>query len=126
MRTPVVLHAISSLDQDIIDQCSLPIAAGLGKCVITTSPLGMEVTNSPDFWSILERLQESKDVAEKCFEILSNITTSESTVITADNYEAAINLANNFATAGSIGQKQEQQRDRAARQGKEKSLPKPQ
>lgn len=126
MRTPVALHAISSLDQQIIDQCSSPIAAGLVKCVNTTGPLGIEVTNSPDFWSILDRLQENKDVAGKCFEILSSITTSESTTITADNYESAINLANSFATAGSIGSIQEQQRDAAARRGKQKSIPKTQ
>lgn len=126
MRAPVVLHTIASLDQDIVDQCSSPIAAGLVKCVETAGPLGVEVTNSPDFWSILKRLQENKDIAGKCFEILSNITTAQSATITADNYESAIDLANRFTMAGSIGSIQEQRRDAAARRGKQKSLPGPQ
>ncbi|KAL9111034.1 MAG: hypothetical protein Q9227_004467 [Pyrenula ochraceoflavens] len=51
---------------------------------------------------------------------------SQSTRVTADNYESAINLANGFAAAGSVGSIAEQQRDVAVRKGKRMPPPKPQ
>jgi brefeldin A-resistance guanine nucleotide exchange factor 1 len=51
------------------------------------------------------------------FEVLITLATSQPTAITADNYEATISLANDFASAGSIGSIQEKRRDFAAKRG---------
>ena len=77
------------------------------------------MTASPDFWSILERLHQHKEAASAVFDILQTITTSSPPAVTADNYESAIELANKFATAGSIGAVSEQKRDVPARRGKQ-------
>ena len=57
------------------------------------------------------------------FAILTLLSTSSPTpahdqALTADNFESAINLANDFAIAGSIGSIQEKRRDFAAKQGR--------
>jgi len=126
MRAPVVLHAISSFDQGIMDNSALPILKGLSLCVSKPGSLRNEVTSSPDFWSILQRLHKHKDGAEAVFVLLHSVATSTPSAVTADNYEAAVSLANDFATAGSIGTVLEQRRDMAARRPKgAKAPPKP-
>lgn len=52
------------------------------------------------------------------FEILTLLaTTNPPTAVTAENFELAISLANDFATSGSIGSIQEKRRDFAAKRG---------
>jgi golgi-specific brefeldin A-resistance guanine nucleotide exchange factor 1 len=103
MRTPVVLHALSSFDDTILGHTAPAIIAGLSACLSAPTPLRSEITNSPDFWSILQRLHNHKMEAENVFEILANIAGSEPSAVTADNYEATVSLANDFATMGSVG-----------------------
>ncbi len=111
MRAPVVLHAMSSLDQQRSDNGAVPIIKGLSSCVKSAGPLRNENLNSPDYWAILQKLRQHHDAGPLVFDMLHNIATSDPSAVTADNYEAAVSLANDFATAGSVGAVQEQRRD---------------
>lgn len=117
MRAPVVLHAISSFDDTVLDRTASTITQGLASCIATPGPLANEITTSPDFWSILQRLHQHKQEAETVFAILTTLATSSPSTVTADNFESAISLANDFAAAGSIGSIQEKRKDFAAKRG---------
>ncbi len=103
MRTPVVLHALPSFDDSVLVHTASSIIAGLSACLLSPTPLRNEIANSPDFWSILQRLRTHKPEAEHVFEMLTNVAVSEPSAMTADNYEAAVSLANDFAAMGSVG-----------------------
>lgn len=118
MRAPVVLHAISSFDDTTIDFTAPAIVNGLKKCIAGAESLRKEITNSPDFWSIMHRLHQHKDEAESVFKLLYAIAESQPTIVTADNYESTVELANDFASAASVGALQEQRKDAARRGGK--------
>ena len=126
MRAPVVLHAISSFDDSTIEFTAPAIINGLKKCIAGTESLRKEVTNSPDFWSIMHRLHQHKDEAESVFKLLHFIADVQPTAVTADNYESTTELANDFASAASIGSLQEQRKDAARRGGKAPKQSKPQ
>ncbi|KIX04415.1 uncharacterized protein Z518_05283 [Rhinocladiella mackenziei CBS 650.93] len=117
MRAPVVLHAISSFDDAVLDRTAPTVTQGLTNTVANPGPLRNEITKSPDFWSTLQRLHQHKTEAESVFDILATLATSNPTAVTSDNFEAAIALANDFASAGSIGSIQEKRRDFAAKRG---------
>lgn len=117
MRAPVVMHAISSFDDNVLDRTAATIMQGLARIISQPDSLRNEVTKSPDFWSTLQRLHQHKTEAEHVFEILTTLATSRPTALTADNYEATISLANDFASAGSIGSIQEKRKDFAAKRG---------
>lgn len=118
MRVPVVLHGMSSFDQDILESSAVPLAKGLSRCIAGAGPLRSEITISPDFWSILQRLHQHEESAPIVFELLQSIVDSTPPTLTADNYEAAVSLANDFASAGSVGSIEERQRDALARRTK--------
>lgn len=118
MRAPVVLHSISSFDQDNFDKSALFIVNGLAQCIKSAGPLRSEIIVSPDFWSILERLHQHAEAGSAIFDLLQLITMPQSSAVNADNYESVIGLANAFATDGSVGSIAEQKRDMAARRGK--------
>ena|SRR2546423_14076313 len=126
MRAPVVLHAISSFDDTTMDFTAPAIVNGLKKCIAGAESLRKEITNSPDFWSIMHRLHQHKDEAESVFKLLYSIAESQPTIVTADNYESAIELANDFASAASVGSLQEQRKDAARRGAKASRQPKQQ
>ena len=111
MRAPVVLHSISSFDQDTLENSAIPIVKGLLRCINSTGPLRSEITKSPDFWSILQRLHRHQEGAGMVFDLLQNMVAFTPPVITADNYESGVSLANDFASAGSVGVVQEPKRD---------------
>ncbi|RMZ90301.1 hypothetical protein DV736_g2473, partial [Chaetothyriales sp. CBS 134916] len=123
-RTPVVLHTISSFSDDVLASTAPSIMDGLASCLLEPTPLRIEITNSPDFWSILHRLHQHKSESGHVFEILVNVATSSPTPITADNYEATVNLANDFIALGRIGASIEQ-RHIPPNQRKLKEQPKP-
>ena len=127
MRTPVVLHAISSFDEERLEGSALPVITGLVRCIQSQQSLRAEITSSPDFWSILQRLHAHPEAASLVFDVLKDIVTASPSSITADNYESAVSLANDFASAGSVGAMQEQRKVAAARrQGKPRaSVPDP-
>ncbi|KMU78802.1 cytohesin-3 [Coccidioides immitis RMSCC 3703] len=106
MRPPVVLHSISSFEQDTLESVAVPVITGLAS-IVSEAPLWKEITKYPDFWSILQRLHQHQDGAAMIFELLQNIIESDPAVVTADNYEAAVGLANDFANSGSIVASQE-------------------
>lgn len=111
MRTPVVLHNISSFDQAQLDEAGELVMNGLIRCIKDSEDLERELTNSPDFWSILQRLVEHKTAAPLVLEVLQTVVTANPPIITADNYEAAVTLANDFATAGKVGAVREIRKD---------------
>lgn len=119
IRAPVVLHAISSFRDDLLKQCAQPILKGIYGCVSGPPQLKNEMATSPDFWAVLHTLQTVPEAAGLAFQIAESITDGSSQAITADNYEAAVSLLNAFATAGSVGARQEQQREQAARRGQQ-------
>lgn len=77
-----------------------------------------DIINSPDFWAVLRDLHGMPDSAAGVFEVLQGIMEESPSAIQSDNYEAAIYLANDFATAGSAGAMAEQKRDRHGRRSK--------
>lgn len=131
IRAPVVLHAISSFRENLLKQCALPILKGIYSCVSGPTELKNEMAGSPDFWSVLHNLQPVGEAASLVFQIaehVASIAQSENSAITADNYEAAVSLLNGFASAASIGAKQEQQQQQtsqqqAARRGQKPAQP---
>lgn len=124
MRVPVVLHAISGFDQDVLETVATPTVKGLSRCVAHAGRLRNEITVSPDFWSILQRLHQHGEAGPMVFELLQNIVESMSVIVTADNYEFAVSLAKDFVSAGSVGSLEERQRDAHSRRSKGVKQPK--
>lgn len=125
MRVPVILHNISGFDQDILESVAVPIVQGLTRCIANPEPLRNEITISPDFWSILQRLHQHKEAAPLVFELLQLIVDAAPAIVTADNYESAVALANDFISAGSVGSVDERHHDamprrKGAKQSKSK------
>ncbi|KAJ5159991.1 uncharacterized protein N7482_006995 [Penicillium canariense] len=118
LRVPVVLHAISGYDQDVLDTVAVPTVKGLARCIAHTGRLRNEITISPDFWSILQRLHQHEEAAPLVFELLQSIIDSMPDIVTADNYESAVALANDFVSAGHVGSIDERQRDAQGRRAK--------
>ena len=119
IRTPVVLHAISSFRLELLKECAQPILKGIQGCIGGPAELKNELATSPDFWAVMHALQPQPAAAGLVFQIAEAIADGPNATITGDNYEAAIALLNAFATAGSVGARQEQQRDypQAGRRG---------
>ncbi|KAH0559258.1 hypothetical protein GP486_004230 [Trichoglossum hirsutum] len=115
LRAPVVLHTISSLDQRTQERSALSTISGLSHCIKNPGPLRNEMTNSPDFWSILRSILAVPEAAAAVFEIVQNVTVGIPSAITADNYEPAVSLLNDFASAASVGALYEQKGDKTAR-----------
>lgn len=103
----------------------MSILRGLAICIQNPTPLRNEITNTPDFWSIIESLHASSEGAAAVFELLNSIVTARSSTVTADNYEAAVSLLNKFATAGSVGAVVEQRHEKVARKSKPVKAAKP-
>lgn len=118
MRTPVVLHSISSFDQDILESSAVPVLEGLSRCMKDAGALRSEIIVSPDFWSIVQRLHNHLESAPLVFELLQGMSGSVPPAITADNYEAAVSLANDFASAASVASIEERRRDAMIRKQK--------
>jgi golgi-specific brefeldin A-resistance guanine nucleotide exchange factor 1 len=72
---------------------------------------------SPDFWVILRNLTANAQAAPTVFEILQGVAIGSPPTIMADNYESAVKLLNDFASAGSIGSTIEQKQDRRSGRG---------
>lgn len=124
MRVPVILHGISSFDQDILESVAVPIVNALSQCVTDAGLLRNQITVSPDFWSVLQRLHQHAEAAPLVYELLQTIIESTPPTVSADNYESAVNLANEFISAGSVGAFEERQRDAVSRRAKGVKQPK--
>ncbi|KAK4544424.1 hypothetical protein LTR36_004315 [Oleoguttula mirabilis] len=117
IRTPVVLHAISSFRQDLLRACALPILKGIYGCISGPAELKNEMATSPDFWAVMHALQAQPEAAPLVFQIAEAVSDGPNAAITPDNYEATVALLNGFATAASVGARQEQSREQTARRG---------
>ena len=58
---------------------------------------------SPDFWAILRTLGGHPDSAAGAFDVLEASLEGSPSAIIADNYEAAVTLLTDFATAAHVG-----------------------
>ncbi|KAG4027643.1 hypothetical protein MFRU_028g00650 [Monilinia fructicola] len=125
IRVPVVLHAISSFKKDLFEKSATLVLQGLTQCIKEPGPLRNEIMTSPDFWAILKNLATSPS-ASAVFEILEGVAIGSPPTIMADNYESAVKLLNDFATAGSVGSTVEQKQDKRTRRGQPVKQPKPQ
>lgn len=112
IRVPILLHTVSSFSPEILRKTSKLVLQGLKACVDEPGPLRNEIMTSPDFWAILRNLSTVPQVAPLVFEILETGVNPPSTAIMADNYEAAITLLNEFASAASVTVTKEPKGDR--------------
>ena len=128
LRTPVVLHHISSFGQDFLKQSAQNILKGLLECMKGPSGLRNEIATSPDFWSLLQNLRALPDGAPLAFRIIEDITAGSPPAITADNYEAAVDLLNGFGITGGEMSAQEQRsfQQPPTRRGRQQLPPQPQ
>jgi brefeldin A-resistance guanine nucleotide exchange factor 1 len=113
----VVLHTISSFKKDLLEKAAPLVLQGLNKCIKEPGTLRNEIMTSPDFWVILRSLASNAQAAPTVFEILEGVTIGSPPTVMANNYEPAVKLLNEFATAGSIGAHVEQKQDRRNRRG---------
>lgn len=125
LRAHVVLHALSSFEPDLLQRCAGPLLKGIATCIEGPPGLRSAVSNSPDFWTILQALHVLPTAAPQVFHILEDLALSPHAGITANNYEQFMSLANAFATEGSVGAAEEQKRDRESRKGKQGKAAKP-
>lgn len=126
IRVPVILHAFSSFDKEVLQRSSVPLLQGIFSCIHSSSTaLRNEMATSPDFWAILHQLHNTPDASPIVFRILEDLASPPHSGITVDNYEPAIALLNAFASLGSIGINDEQRRDIAMKRGKGAKMPKP-
>ncbi|KAI2640805.1 hypothetical protein GGS26DRAFT_539852 [Hypomontagnella submonticulosa] len=115
VRAPVLLHAISSFPKEILAKTSQLVLQGLKLCIDQPGPLRSEIMTSPDFWVILRTLAGNPNASPTVFEILEGGVSGSPSAIIADNYEAAIALLNEYATAAKIGALDEQKGERRQR-----------
>jgi brefeldin A-resistance guanine nucleotide exchange factor 1 len=84
------------------------VLQGLKLCISQPGPLRSEIMTSPDFWVLLRTLAGNAESSAAVFEILEGGVSGTPSAIIADNYEAAISLLNDFATAAKVGAVAEQ------------------
>lgn len=93
------------------------VLQGLTQCIKEPGPLRNEIMTSPDFWVILRNLAGNAQSAPTVFEILEGVAIGSPPTVMADNYESAVKLLNDFASAGSVGSSMEQKKDKRPRRG---------
>lgn len=99
---------MSSWKKDTLAKTAPLVLEGLKLCISQPGPLRSEIMTSPDFWVLLRTLAASSGSAPVVFEILEGGVSGSPSAIIADNYEAAIALLNEFATAAKVGAVAEQ------------------
>ncbi|KAI1203886.1 Sec7-domain-containing protein [Nemania serpens] len=115
VRAPVLLHTISSFPRDMVAKTSQLVLQGLKVCIEQPGPLRSEIMTSPDFWLILRTLAGNSNSSPIVFDILEGGVSGSPSAIIADNYEAAIALLNEYATAAQVGAADEQKGERRQR-----------
>ncbi|KAL7629684.1 GDP/GTP exchange factor for ARF [Parahypoxylon ruwenzoriense] len=103
VRPPVLLHAISSFPKETLGKTSQLVLQGLKLCIDQPGPLRSEIMTSPDFWVVLRILASNPSSSPIVFEILEGGVSGSPSAIIADNYEAAIALLNEYASAAKVG-----------------------
>jgi brefeldin A-resistance guanine nucleotide exchange factor 1 len=117
---PIVLHTISGFKKDLLEKSSSLVLQGLTECFKEPGPLRNEIMTSPDFWVILRNLAGISHSAKTVFEILEGVAVGSPPTVMADNYEPAVKLLNDFASAGSVGATVEQKKDKRPKRGQPK------
>ncbi|KAI1425367.1 Sec7-domain-containing protein [Xylaria sp. FL1777] len=115
VRAPVLLHTISSFPREMLAKTSQLVLQGLKVCIEQPGPLRSEIMTSPDFWLILRTLAGNPNSSPTVFDILEGGVSGSPSAIIADNYEAAIALLNEYATAAQVGAADEQKGERRHR-----------
>ncbi|KAI0433653.1 Sec7-domain-containing protein [Xylaria sp. FL1042] len=115
VRAPVLLHTISSFPREMLAKTSQLVLQGLKVCIEQPGPLRSEIMTSPDFWLILRTLASNPNSSPTVFDILEGGISGSPSAIIADNYEAAIALLNEYATAAQVGAADEQKGERRQR-----------
>ncbi|KAI0404779.1 Sec7-domain-containing protein [Xylaria palmicola] len=115
VRAPVLLHTISSFPREMLAKTSQLVLQGLKVCIEQPGPLRSEIMTSPDFWLILRTLAGNSHSSPIVFDILEGGVSGSPSAIIADNYEAAISLLNDYATAAQVGAADEQKGERRQR-----------
>ncbi|EPE34964.1 Sec7 [Glarea lozoyensis ATCC 20868] len=123
IRVPVVLHTVSAFKKDLLEKSSSLVLRGLTECFKEPGPLRNEIMTSPDFWVILRNLAGTSESAKTVFEILEGVAVGSPPTVMADNYEPAVKLLNDFASAGSVGATVEQKKDKRPKRGQPKKAP---
>ncbi|KAF4125340.1 golgi-specific brefeldin A-resistance guanine nucleotide exchange factor 1 [Geosmithia morbida] len=108
-NVPYLLHSISTLSQSVLSKAAELTLAGIATCIDQPGSLRNELMTSPDFWKLLQKLARDPESAAKVFGILERGTSGSPPAIMADNYEAAIALLDDFASAASPLKSQEPQ-----------------
>nr|XP_036583330.1 Sec7 domain-containing protein [Colletotrichum truncatum]KAF6792306.1 Sec7 domain-containing protein [Colletotrichum truncatum] len=119
INVPVLLHTISSFSKDILAKTSILVLQGLRLCVDEPSPLRNEIMTSPDFWVIMRSLAVRQESAPLVFDILELGCGGAPPAIIADNYEAAISLLGEFASAAGRAVVAERKQDTRQRKSNE-------
>ena len=101
----------------------MPILSGLKLCIQDPSPLRNEVTNTPDFWSIIRSLYVLPEAADTSFDLVARVVAGKQAAVTADNYKDIVSLLNAFAAAGSVGAAVEQNREKNVRRKEKTTKP---
>lgn len=99
---PFLLHTIASLPYDALGKTSDLVLAGLTLCIDQPGPLRNEMMTSPDFWALLKVLSRHPEPAALAFDILDRGSTGNPPAIIADNFEAAVSLLDEFASAANV------------------------
>ncbi|KAI1074627.1 hypothetical protein F5B20DRAFT_595974 [Whalleya microplaca] len=115
VRAPVLLHTIATFPKETLAKTSQLVLQGLKLCIDQPGPLRSEIMTSPDFWLILRTLAGSPHASPIVFDILEGGVTGTPSAIIADNYEAAIALLNEYATAAKVGALVEQKGEKRQR-----------
>lgn len=114
----MVFHTIAGFNRSIMSKSASLILSGISHCIQEAGPLHNEIVTSPDFWLILRTLSTDQQASEIVFDILEDVIARQSPPsVMADNYEPAISLLNDFASAGSVGSVLEQKLDRKSKRG---------
>ncbi|KAM0606187.1 hypothetical protein ACHAP1_004097 [Verticillium nonalfalfae] len=118
VNIPVLLHTISNFPKETLAKSSVMLIQGLKLCVVEPGPLRNEIMTSPDFWSIMRALAGRYDSAAVVFDLLERGCTGVPPAIMADNYEAALLLLGDFASAAGravLAERKQEQRPRKSR-----------
>ncbi|KAI1857702.1 hypothetical protein JX265_011117 [Neoarthrinium moseri] len=115
VRAPVLLHTISSFPKDMLAKTAQLVLQGLKLCISQPGPLRSEIMTSPDFWVLLRTLAGHSGSSGVVFDILEGGVSGTPSAIIADNYEAAISLLNDFASAAKVGAVAEQKGEQGSR-----------
>ncbi|CAL8577135.1 GDP/GTP exchange factor for ARF [Xanthoria parietina] len=126
VRAPVVLHMISSFSQPRLERAATLVLKGVSICIKESGSLRNEILNTPDFWSMIERIHALPAVSANVFNLLKAVVEDRALAVTGDNYEFVIGLLNSFANAGGAAAASQQHRESNGRrqQSQEHNPPK--